>query len=270
MNRILFSTDHNPTYAWFAPLSSLMWQRVVGFKPVVAAVGPVDPWLLEQTAATGADVVRICNVKGVSSASMSQFCRLFPYLMGPVNEYDYLMLVDIDAWPMQRDIFQPTGADLDLIFPNWCMPFFPMGYNGALLSTWRAMVGVEATCVEEAVIKVMQTHPELIKRTNSKHHDPLWNFDEAYITERIRAWPGFPDRCRQYARVGGDLLNDRIDRIRWPSEPRPDGMVDAHLLRPGWTDENWPRIRPLLAALLPAADLAWADQYRAAYLARLA
>ena len=73
---------------------------------------------------------------------------------------------------------------------------------------------------------------------------------------------------RRKYRVGGDLLNDRIDRIRWPEKPSVVGMIDAHLVRPGYTDENWPRVRPLLAQTLSAKSLAWCDDYRAEWLAR--
>src|SRR5512146_2251396 len=128
MKRIVFSSDHNSTYAWFCPLSSLAWQHVADFTPLVLMVGPVHPWILQKTVETGAEVVRVANVPGVSSAAMGQFCRLFAYLLPNVHPDDYLLTVDADAWPCQHQAFQPSGMEFDAMYPNWCMPFFPIGY----------------------------------------------------------------------------------------------------------------------------------------------
>lgn len=264
--RIVFSTDQNPTYAFFAPLASKMWQRVAGFQPLILTVGPVSEYILGKTRETGADVVAVDLVEGLGSGALAQFSRLYAYLLPTVQADDYLLTVDVDAFPLQREAFQPSGALVDLMFPNWMHPFFSVGYIGMKAATWTEVMGQMASSISDAIAHLNATHPLIAQKRTEGITDPFFNFDEHYITERIRAWRGFPGECHQVPRVGGDLLNDRIDRIRWPrtlpDTPRLMRMVDAHLLRPGWLPENWPRLRDLMARYLSPADMAWCDEYQ--------
>jgi hypothetical protein len=271
VNRIVFSTDKHPTYAWFLPLSSLAWQHVAGFKPLILTVGEVPGWIVERTVETGADVVSLRNVPGVGSGAMAQFCRLFAYNAPPVADDDYLMVVDSDAWPCQHDVFQPSGLDMDAIYPAGMPysdpPMFPVGYVGMQASAWRSVIGYEAASIEESVARVLREHPMAHARAGLG--DPMHNFDELFLAERIMSAPGlFPERTRKVPREGG-IPAGRIDRARWPSSPDPLGMIDAHLLRPGWTDENWPRLWPLFSKLVPHMA-AWAQSYRDEWVRRAA
>jgi len=54
---------------------------------------------------------------------------------------------------------------------------------------------------------------------------------------------------------------DRIDRGGWPANfDWSKKYVDTHLIRPGATPENWPRIRPLIEHYIPKR-LEWVDKY---------
>ncbi len=61
-------------------------------------------------------------------------------------------------------------------------------------------------------------------------------------------------------------LKDRLDRGRWKFDGREDlkGMVDAHVLRPGYMDANWAKLRVLLRELLIDQEewYQWTDEYR--------
>ena len=266
-NWAVLSTDHNQVYAYFTPLTALTWKHVCGFESLVYAIGPVDPWVIAKTRETGAVVERLAQVRKVSTASEAQFCRLFGYLSPHVKPDDYLIMGDVDGWILHPEPYLPSGLDIDLFFANWMAPVFPMGYVGAKASTWRQMIGVGEGCVENALCHVLKIDPVVESRKKDRPEDPLYNCDEAFVTSKIRAWPGYPERCRIVPRVGGDVLNDRLDRIRWPEHPRIEGKADAHLPRPGW--QYWPSLRELLEQILPADALFWADRYQSEWMARM-
>ncbi len=258
MRRIItLSVSENPTYAWFVPLCTLMWREVAGFEVSCIFVGPVDPWLLERAREVGTRVYE-AGPTCCSAPIASQLIRLFTYTLPGVEAGDYLLSVDADAWPLAR-AFDPSGAPLDLLYPDGCeraeTPYFPIGYIGATAGAWREFMGIEASTPEAALVELYRTDPLLVAGHTG------WNYDETMVTRSLKAWARFPEARIKTRR--GDPPIDRIDRAAWPERPTAGGAIDAHLIRPGWTEANWPRLRPLLAERLSAESMAWADRYHA-------
>ncbi len=256
MRRIItLSVSENPTYAWFVPLCTLMWREVAGYEVSCIFVGPVDPWLLDRAREIGTRVHEVHGLTCCSTPTASQIIRLFSYALPDVEPGDYLMSVDADAWPLAR-AFEPSGAPLDLLYPDACdraeTPYFPIGYIGAKASAWREFMGIEAPTARGGLEDLFRTDPLLTRGHTG------WNYDETMVTRKIKAWGLQNVRAM---RRRGDPPIDRIDRAAWPAVPDRRGKIDAHLIRPGWTPENWPRLRPLLAQCLSAESLAWADTY---------
>lgn len=257
MNKtIILSVDGNPTYAWFVPLCSLMWRDVAGFDVSCIYVGPIDPWFTKCAAQTNTLVYEAPNVS-CSIQAASQLIRLFSYLLPDMGPDSYLLSVDADAWPLSS-VFDPSGAPIDLLYPTACdraeTPYFPIGYIGATTRSWREFVGIDGSSPEEGLAKFFATDPTILNGHTG------WNYDETFITRKIKAWPGF--RNANVRKREGDPPVDRVDRANWPASPTRQGKIDAHLIRPGWTDKNWPRLRPLLAECLTSDHLAWTDRYR--------
>lgn len=260
--RVTLSTDNNPTYAWFVPLCALMWREVADFHVSCIFVGGAGEWLEARAKEVGAQVHVVMPPRACSPSAASQLIRLFSYLLPGTDPDDYLLNVDADAWPL-ANAFAPSGADLDLIYPDACdlaeTPYFPIGYIGAKARVWHevlADVALDAENPVAAMESLFATDPAL----RAGHGG--WNYDETLVTRKIKAWCR-NDKTVRITRRQGDPPIDRVDRSAWPATPIADGFMDAHLVRPGWTDENWPRLRPLLAQRLSAVHLAWADDYRA-------
>lgn len=261
MRRIItLSVSENPVYAWFVPLCTLMWREVAGFDVSCIFVGPVDAWLLERAREVGTHVHEAAPLTCCSNPTASQLIRLFSHTLPGIAPDDYLLLVDADAWPLAR-AFEPSSAPLDLIYPDACdhaeTPYFPMGYIGARAAAWREFMATKATTPGGALTELYATDPLLTRGHTG------WNYDETLVTRRIKAWAPFV--AARITRRQGDPPIDRIDRAGWPVTPNVTNKIDAHLIRPGWTPENWPRLRPLLAQCLTSRSLAWADFYCAAW-----
>lgn len=63
----------------------------------------------------------------------------------------------------------------------------------------------------------------------------------------------------------------RIDRYNWELTLQQTERIDSHLLRPGYTDKNWPRIMALIEECLqPTIDeIKWLNEYRNQFLKTL-
>jgi hypothetical protein len=71
----------------------------------------------------------------------------------------------------------------------------------------------------------------------------------------------------QRARFGTQFASNRADRddINWRSYCGPD-LIDAHLWRPGYTDENFANILELLQTQYPAENFDWLRAYKNEYI----
>lgn len=265
---VILSTDQNPVYAFFVPLCTLMWREVCAFDVSVIFVGTVAPWIVEKAREVGTLVYEASPAPSIGHGAASQLIRLYSCALPYVKDEDYLLSVDADAWPL-ADVFRPSGAPVDILYPASAdhaeTPYFPIGYIGAAARSWRSFLGAEGKTPEACLLRAYETDPYLKKGHSG------WNYDETLVTRHLKAWPDF--RRARILKRHGDPLVDRIDRAAWPEDlpdgELPPGKIDAHLLRPAWTEENWPRLRPLLAARLSEASLRFADSYRAEWLRRL-
>lgn len=72
------------------------------------------------------------------------------------------------------------------------------------------------------------------------------------------------------ARPGTQFASHRCDRddVNWRSYLGPN-LFDAHLWRPGYTDENFANIMDLLTAQYPNDNFQWLIDYRIAYISLL-
>jgi hypothetical protein len=260
----VLSATKDPTYAFFAPLTALVWRRVTGFDPLLLLVGDEAEWRDDRRAAVAldeavrhADVVFVTRPDGPADHTLAQVVRLCAAALEGGDD-DYLVASDVDLWPVARDRFHPAqarrvfqvfnadayGADGDR---------FPICYLGGRRAVWRELFPLEGG-LAAALGRVPWPA------------DGDWHFDERYATARLQAWPHFAARGQRIPRPPGPD-HGRIDRSDWREPASLDGIVDAHLLRPGFTPESWPRLRALLARLVGADDLRDADAYQARYVA---
>jgi hypothetical protein len=260
-NYVVYSTDDHPNYDFFAPITALMWREVAGFTPYVVTVGDVASVVHDALSRVGAIDVPCTPWPGVGKAAFAQLVRLFAYCDTRFAGDDYLLMGDCDAWPLSPSVFRRRHeCDLFLMYDATAMPTYPMGYVGAPVYLWQQLMGIEAKSPADGLAQLYATDPLLVSGARDG-----FNYDEHLVSGRIHEWSGHPHQCYREPRAGTPCRG-RIDRMCWPANPKADGMIDAHLVRPGWTDDNWRRIRPLLEQLLTPDWLVWCDSYRTEYL----
>lgn len=261
--RVVLATDANPKFSFYVPITSLMWREVAGYVPLVLATADLPALVMERTSEIIrlSDIVRVEPPPQFGTAAAAQLVRLFAYTVPGIADDDWLLIGDMDAWPLQSDAFKPRG-EVYLMYAQHAMPVYPMGYAATTAHRWYTLVGIGAPNPSAALAEFNRVDPQFLAGRQA------FNYDEHFLNGRIRAWDGHPDRCYLHSREGFPCRG-RIDRAAWPDNVRAyvnghsDPLIDAHLPRPGWTDETWPKIRPLLELCLTVAQLKWCDDYRA-------
>lgn len=266
----VISTTVDELYLFFTPLTSLIWRALMDYDVACVLVGP-DPRdsplhaaVLNATLRVGADVLWVPSEADVADATVSQVARLFVPML--YDDDTYVLTSDNDMWNLDRAHFAQRGPpdSVQLFYGNAYVgrtpPMYPICYIGMRASLWRTVMSnaVPSLADRSTPFDLARVTHELIRagerrygaewRIANKATSPQWYYDQIVFGEAIDRWPGHPSQCQIIIRRPG---LDRIDRGRWSFKSARDlvGKIDAHLLRPGFTVENWPRLLLLWEAL---------------------
>lgn len=177
-----------------------------------------------------------CRCIEAKTVTNAQICRLFA---GSFYDDDrMLMLSDIDMLPLS-DYWQPEDDKITCYGRDLSIEHQPICYVAMNSKNMHDMMG-EFQVFED------------------KH----WTFDQDYLTYHLHGWPTI-----QIERGIDDITGypiGRIDRSSWDKSLQQPLRIDAHLLRPGYTDENWPRIMNLIKECLNPTEqeIIWLENYR--------
>lgn len=259
---VLSATD-DPRYAFFAPLTARLWRDVAVHEPLVLLVGDEAAWcggartaLVLDRVREVAEVAFVPRVPGVADHTVAQVARLLAAAL-PGDGGDYLLVGDVDMWPLDRAHFAPRDPAyafhaLHADAYGRGAERLPMCYLGATRAAWRDLLELGALSLPEALARIPWPP------------DGDWHFDERYVSARLLALP--QERWLRVARPTGPD-HGRIDRADWRLPASLDGFVDAHLPRPAHEEPHWSQVAPLLARLLSGEALRWALDYREAFVA---
>lgn len=270
--RVVLSSDENEEYSFFAPLTCLLWV-LRGYRPILLLVGEeaewkADPrrWLaVERAREIGAQTVFIGSYPGYRTATIAQVARLFAAALPDVAPADYLITSDVDMWTLGawvdevRDEARPVHLYCANAWPYMEQEVrFPICYVGANASAWCSFMNINGGLREALAAVLAENASDCGVDVSIK---VAWYFDERLVGRRLAAWSRFAERQEipRDIQAFGQL---RLDRSQWYAVESIAGFADAHLPRPGFIDENWHRIRPLLALSLSFDHLAWVDGYR--------
>lgn len=259
MKYAVVSTDCHPHYSFFAPLTAEMWRRI-GYEPLVLLCGDFDPAMhvvADHLSRLGVRTERVHALSGYRTSTLAQVGRMYGFALAAPE--DYVIVSDIDMWPLRADWFtrhEAPAGHLALLYAN-NRQRFPMCYVAGQATVWR-----EICQVPEGAGSVQDlAHAHLLRHLSpTTHAADAWQHDEEWLTARIHAWANYPSRCLFVSRAAGEPPADRLDRGAWKS--RAPVHIDAHLLRPGFA--HWPHLRQALGSVPD-----WAEAYLTAYTAAL-
>jgi len=206
-------------------------------------------------------------------ATAAQCVRLYGACLD-LPEDEVLVTSDIDMALFKipeyvKGTFSVFGADL---VPDGQVPIC---YLTATVKQWRdtfnLRYGVLAAEPIDAIALVMtrtyqQCLDELLGGIECENmRGNYWSKDQQEAHDKI-----FNNRLShteiKRARPNTQFADHRVDRddVNWRSYVN-DELIDAHLWRPGYTDENHDNIMELMRMKFPDEDFTWLENYRNAY-----
>lgn len=255
MISVISFTD-NPKYDFFIPLIEWAWGKLGAKCHFIAPeriIGTPKFNLLEE--------YRIgWNLSTYSSPinkeiTYSQVGRLFIGNMYAPKEEIVTSDADMILFKLPElndDCFNIFGSDL---VPK---EQFPMCYAFAKADLWSKFLNKGKSLQENL--------DELFSGIECESFSGnYWSADQGHLWKSIIDYAGINLIPR--ARHGTQFASYRVDRTdtNWRSYLGPD-LIDAHLWRPGYTDENFANIMELLTHQYPNENFQWLINYRNEYL----
>lgn len=174
------------------------------------------------------------------SVITSQCIRLYAHQH--VSPDTLLMTSDIDMLPLSN-YWNPKDEDITCYGRNLSDEHQPICYVAMIGLLWDTFMGSDM-------------------KGDIKAFGEKWTTDQDIITNRL-AYANITHVSRPISPITGYPVG-RIDRSAWDKSLRQVERIDSHLLRPGWTNENWAKIIALIQECLsPTIDeLNWLHNYR--------
>jgi len=275
MRYAVIGCNANEAYSFFLPMVAALWHRLD--HTLLAILVDEPAWStsahqleLAHLRSAGARIAWAPAHPRERTATVAQVTRLFAALLPGVASTDQLLTTDVDTWPLGTWIGNASGelqlynANLYPPDPLWPTPaHFPMCYVSGAAAVWRELMGGTDF---EAALRAALDSCQAGKPPSVDPHVWAWCLDERILSERVTRWSGYPDRCALITRDWQRHGERHVDRYRFEVPADLVGFADAHLRRPGFTEEHWPALRALLALALGESAAAHWDAYRDAYL----
>lgn len=260
MNRcVVISSNDNPDYLFFLPLVSWAWKKI-GWEVITIFQNKSDITNL---------VINNLDDYAAQFGPMSEYrCEtqyqcIRLYVANWIHEDYYILTTDADMLPLS-DYWKPDYEK----FTSWGRDLTdyhnPICYLGAPVKIWKEVMNLTGSAIHD-MLRDFEANPKV----NSENKVDWWGVDQDIITERLLNY-SYVRQDRGIAPNSHFPLG-RIDRGAWELTLQQPLRIDAHLLRPGYSDENWPRIMKLIQECFDptAIEIEWMENYRQKYISLL-
>jgi hypothetical protein len=191
-------------------------------------------------------------------ATYAQCSRLYAGAIPGIDPLEIMITADADMCVFQKEYwkqFVPNGAinivGHDLVPAGQ----FPMCYIAMPAVGWRDVFHGHDRTYQQCLDDLLGG----IEADNFRGN--YWAKDQEEAHNRISAGP-YPIVRHFRAAPGTQFATRRADRDGWVVT---EDIIDAHLPRPGYTDENFAKILHLFKFMYPNDDHLWMHKYREEY-----
>lgn len=260
--KAVVSTTYDDKYLFFLPIITWCWNKlgvdVVCFAPLSVKENNafLKMALLEKIRERAGLLFSFYgfSCQPHKESTYAQCSRLYASAM-MVADDELLFTSDIDMCvfkvpPFNADIYI-YGADL---VPD---KQFPICYAAGRAITWRALMAINGRSFQKCLDDLLGG----IECENMRGN--YWGKDQETLFDKVSGHAHKVPR----ARPGTQFAMNRVDRddINWRSYLGPD-LIDAHLWRPGYIEENFANILELLQTQYPEDNFQWMIDYRNEYI----
>lgn len=280
MNRtVILSTDEKDEYLFFLPIVSWMWNKF-GWKVHCAYLIENDvknekaKFVLKKAAIyTAITYTKLSPIESYRNETIVQCSRLF--VASKFKDDEYLMTSDIDMLPLKD--YWNYGFENNLngitVYGHDLTGFehYPICYIAMKAKLWKRFTSDRT--IEVDILKEIKWALDVNSNAKSEEKDKWWCVDQDIITDYlnyIRNHKVYTDESFKSIERGlapnSHYPLGRIDRGCWGKSHQQVERIDAHLLRPGYTQENFDKILFLIKEIFPNENLQWIIDYREEYL----
>jgi hypothetical protein len=274
MKRVVLSCTLSSTYDFFLPISVRLWKKRVGYEPIVFLIGTREEWcnghpgvVLEETAKSGVRIEFVSRMSGIPDSNLCMAVRQHAAVILEFNPSDLMLVGDVDLFPLRAKFYHQHDPSKDPIViyheDMYFGRYWPAYGPSMTVETWREVMDLKEGDLVGSICRTFEIGKiyDLIAANKANHLDSrLWIFDEQYASLRIRL-SRFSNRI---VKIKTDSTNERLCRNAWPTRVDASRFIDFHCQRPGWTEENFKKIRSVLEQIVPA-ELKWLDHYVTEY-----
>lgn len=265
----IISITHDDKYLFYLPLVAWAWNRL-GCDVVV--IGP------DMDGETTDDRIELIidtrwendisfhwvgfNAPAEKEATYAQCSRLYAAAFRRLLPDDEVVITsDVDMAVFDIEYFMGAhdgrihvyGADL---VPEGQYPICYIAMTGA---TWRQVMDIKYGETMQGKLD------QLLGNLECEHfRGNYWCKDQETIYNQLNNGDWRVIKHNR-AKLPHHFATRRADRDGWPDQIPPD-IIDAHLPRPGHTDENFANILNLFKTIYPNDDLKWLEDYRSKYI----
>lgn len=270
--KAIISSTYNSKYLYFLPIVTWCWNKlgvdVICFMPkfVHYEKGQEGLDIAKRIKLVEDTVMNHCSSKSNmlayfdapehKEATYSQCSRLYGACLD-LPEDEVLISSDVDMavfkLPTYAGFFSIHGYDL---VPEGQ---YPICYVSSEVRNWRACMEINGRTYQECL-------DDLLGGIEAEHfRGNYWGKDQETLFNNAQKNVAKVEIKR--ARPNTQFADNRVDRddINWRAYVNED-LVDAHLWRDGYTDENHANIMELMRMKFPDEDFTWLDNYRNEYL----
>jgi hypothetical protein len=262
--KAILSTTYDDQYLFYLPITTWAWNRL-GIKVICYVSGDnyISPKWEFVFNTLHDQKLQINNFLIFSTedkqATYAQCSRLYAAALSTLEPEEQLIVGDVDMAVFNKGFFDKlndgrihiVGADL---VPEGQ---YPMCYIAMPVAKWREVMMIEhGQTVQYKLDRLLGFINCENFRGNywAKDQEEAYNHIHLYeLVKHNRAAPGTQFATR------------RADRDGWPAVI-PTDIIDAHLSRPGYTEENFSKILNLFQTMYPLDDFTWMQKYRDEYI----
>lgn len=265
--KVILSTTLDDQYLFYLPLAVWSWAKIgttpIIFLPRLDEMTPnITEWKFELAYSYIRQDIIALDIKAPENklATYLQCARLYAAAIKGLNENEILITSDIDM-AVFGSYFNQANLDAVQIFGSDLVPEnqYPICYISAPVRLWRQFMQIEPDKGYQYYLD------ELLGPIECDHFRAnQWALDQDTVWKKIQA-SNLPVIKHKRAIFPHQFATLRADRDGWPNSP-PEGIVDAHLPRPGYTEENFNKILTLFRQVYPDENFNFMIEYRNEYL----
>eukprot|EP00961_Rhodomonas_salina_P102055 1372810-Rhodomonas_salina.4 len=137
---IVVAADATAAYAFYLPMTVRIWHDVAGYGAIVLLIGP--EWRSQKVPHTRAVLAALAETSAIvhivdvphgtyTLSTVAQVSRLLAALTLPLLDDDFLLVVDVDIWPLDSHHFAPKQQPDNVhIFDAFCCGSKPVDWRG--------------------------------------------------------------------------------------------------------------------------------------------